>query len=316
MTRGLLIVNLGSPKSPEVKDVRNYLREFLSDRNVITMPKALWQPILHGFILPFRSWRSATFYQNEWTQAGSPLIAYTQLTCDRIQHQLPNWDVQMAMNYGDEYPIIDTLKTMQDNGDTDIVVIPLFPEYTQSTTKTIIEKVKASGVKTKIIDRFYDYPEYQKILAQQIDDKYEKGNYDTVILSYHGIPTNMVTHGDPYKDECEETTKGVRKYLKKVPQEKVEMCYQSKFGPAPWLKPYLSNRLMELANLGKRNVLVATPSFVADCLETLEENNVQNYQNFRSNGGDVFAAVAPMNGCEEFCEFLATIAKNKVEQEV
>ncbi|MES5862401.1 ferrochelatase [Lacticaseibacillus paracasei] len=315
MAKGLLIVNLGSPVSPETKDVRRYLREFLSDQNVITMPKALWQPILRGFILPFRSWRSATFYKHEWTQAGSPLIAYTQVTRDRLRERLPDWDVQMAMNYGGEYPIGETLQTMATRGDAPIVVIPLFPEYTQSTTKTILDKVAASSVKTVVIDRFYDHSDYQKILAQQIDDAYEAGAYDTVILSYHGIPTAMVRHGDPYQQECETTTAGVKQYLKKVPQTKVEMCYQSKFGPVPWLKPYLRNRLMELAALGKRNVLVATPSFVADCLETLEENNVQNYQTFRANGGKNFATVRPMNGCEPFCDFLAKLAEDKIAAE-
>ena len=110
MAKGLLIVNLGSPVSPQTKDVRRYLREFLSDQNVITMPKILWQPILRGFVLPFRSWRSATFYQHEWTQAGSPLIAYTQVTRDRLRQALPDWDVQMAMTYGGQYPIAATLQ--------------------------------------------------------------------------------------------------------------------------------------------------------------------------------------------------------------
>ncbi|MDE3282940.1 MULTISPECIES: ferrochelatase [Lacticaseibacillus] len=315
MATGLLIVNLGSPVSPSTRDVRRYLQEFLSDQNVITMPKMLWQPILRGFILPFRSWRSATFYQHEWTKAGSPLIAYTQVTRDRLRKKLPDWDVQMAMTYGGEYPIGETLQGMAARGDHPIVVIPLFPEYTQSTTKTILDKVAASGVKTLVIDQFYDQPAYLQLLAQQLDDAYSQDDYDTVILSYHGIPTSMVRHGDPYQQACEATTAGVKRYLKKVPQEKVEMCYQSKFGPVPWLKPYLRNRLMALAALGKRRVLVTTPSFVADCLETLEENDVQNYQTFRANGGKVFKSVRPMNGCAPFCDILASLAKEKVAAE-
>ncbi|MCZ2733597.1 ferrochelatase [Lacticaseibacillus rhamnosus] len=316
MAKGLLIVNLGSPVSPQTKDVRRYLREFLSDQNVITMPKILWQPILRGFVLPFRSWRSATFYQHEWTQAGSPLIAYTQVTRDRLRQALPDWDVQMAMTYGGQYPIAASLQAMAARGDRPIVVIPLFPAYTQSTTKTILEKVAASGVKTLNVEHFYEQSAYQKLLAQQLDDAYIQGDYDAVIMSYHGIPTAMVRHGDPYQQACEATTAGVKRYLTKVPPAIVETCYQSKFGPVPWLKPYLRNRLMALAALGKRRVLVTTPSFVTDCLETLEENDVQNYQTFRANDGKVFKTVRPMNGSPAFCSFLATLAKEKVAAEV
>ncbi len=315
MANGLLIVNLGSPASPSTKDVRSYLKEFLSDQNVITMPKIFWQPILRGFILPLRSWRSATFYKHSWTKAGSPLIAYTQITRDRLQEILPNWDVQMAMNYGGQFEIETTLKKMKANGDTQIVVISLFPNYTQSTTKTIIDKVNASGVKAYIIRDFYKLPKFSELQARNIDQAYQKGDFDKVIISYHGIPSAMVRNGDPYKDETEETTSLIKSKLKIVPKEDVEMCYQSKFGPAPWLKPYLKNRLMELAQLGKRNVLVAMPSFVTDCLETLEENNVQNYQSFRENGGNKFETVRPFNGDPEFCQMLADMAVTKIKSE-
>lgn len=151
-------------------------------------------------------------------------------------------------------------------------------------------------------------------MAHQIDQSYQQKNYDAVIFSYHGIPTAMVKHGDPYLKECRETTAAVTKFLQ-LPHEKIRMTFQSKFGPMPWLKPYLKNTLMQLAAMGKRNVLIVTPSFVEDCLETIEENNVQNYQTFRASGGRVFDAVPPMNASDAFCSFLAEISKNQLVQD-
>lgn len=309
---GLLLVNLGSPVSPSNKDVKAYLKEFLSDQNVVTLPKWFWQPILRGIILPARTWRSATFYQHMWTKAGSPLTAYTEIMKQKVQHDLPKWDVQYAVNYG-RPRIVDVLHEMKTRGDGEIVVLPLFPNYTQSTHDTIIEKVHASGVQAHIIKNFYDEPAYQRILAKQVDEAYPKKAYDAVIFSYHGIPMSMVKKGDPYKGECEATTQGVEKYLTKVPRDKIKTVFQSKFGPMPWLKPYLKNYLMELAAMGKRNVLLVTPSFVEDCLETIEENNVQNYQTFKASGGNVFDSVKPMNGSDEFCHFLAQLSVKQLQ---
>lgn len=306
MKHGLLLVNLGSPASPETEDVKKYLKEFLSDQNVIEMPKAIWQPILRGMILPMRSWRSATFYKHIWTKSGSPLIAYTKIICDQVQQELPDWDVEMAMTYGTP-KIVDTLQKMSKNGCDETIVIPLFPQYTQSTHKTIIEKAKSAKVPIKIIEHFYEKPAYQTILAQRIQKEIDTFDYDQLLFSYHGIPTAMVGHGDPYQKQCEETTAAVSKLIT-YPDEKIKTVYQSKFGPMPWLKPYLKNELSQLVALGKRKVLIVTPSFVADCLETLEEDNVQNYQSFKASGGDVFKLVEPMNDDPQFSKFIADLA--------
>ncbi|GHP13842.1 ferrochelatase [Lentilactobacillus fungorum] len=308
---GLLLVNLGSPASPRPKDVKAYLKEFLSDQNVVTLPKWFWQPLLRGIILPMRTWRSATFYQHMWTQAGSPLTVYTKMMTQKVQQRLTTWDVQYAMNYGGP-TIAEKLKSMHQKGDRQILVLPLFPNYTQSTHDTIIEKVKVTGVPARIIKNFYDQPTYQKLLARQVDECYVKGDYDAVIFSYHGIPMSMIHNGDPYEKECKATTEATAKYLQQVPRNKIMTVFQSKFGPMPWLKPYLKNTLMELAAMGKRNVLIVTPSFVEDCLETLEENDVQNYQTFRSSGGKVFDAVPPMNASDDFCEFIAELSRQKL----
>ncbi|WP_054654520.1 ferrochelatase [Lentilactobacillus kisonensis] len=308
---GLLLVNLGSPKSPSTKDVKTYLKEFLSDQNVVTLPKWFWQPLLRGMILPMRTWRSATYYRHMWTQAGSPLTVYTEMMQRKVQSILSDWDIQFAMNYGGP-TITEKMKLMHQNGDAQIIVLPLFPNYTQSTHDTIIEKVKATGIPAYIIKNFYDQPRYQQILAAQVDESYVRKNYDAVIFSYHGIPMSMINKGDPYEKECQATTAGVLKYIQQVPKEKVFTVFQSKFGPMPWLKPYLKNTLMEIAAMGKRNVLIVTPSFVEDCLETIEENDVQNYQTFRSSGGKVFDAVPPMNASDDFCQFIAELSQKKI----
>lgn len=313
MRPGLLLVNLGSPATPATADVKSYLREFLSDRSVVEMSPALWQPLLRGIILPMRAWRSATFYKDCWLPNGSPLIVHSQALCERVQAALPDWDVRLAMTYG-QPDIGDTLRAMAAAGCQRPIVLPLFPQYTQSTHQGIINQADASGVPYTLIKRFYDQPTYQKLLAAKIWASYQQHDFDAVVFSYHSIPTAMVRHGDPYQDECEATTAGVRHYLPDLPAEKIVTAYQSKFGPMPWLKPYLRNKLTELVELGKRNVLVVTPSFVCDCLETLEENNVQNYQTFRASGGDRFEMVPCLNADPQFAQFLADLAEQPLTE--
>lgn len=312
MSQGLLLVNLGSPASPQTSDVKKYLQEFLSDQNVIEMPRALWQPILRGIILPLRSWRSATFYQDSWLENGSPLIVNTKLITDGVQQCLPQWNVQMAMTYG-QPDIKQTLQKMQQDGCSNIILLPLFPQYTQSSTKSIIDQAKTANVNLTIIDRFYQESTYQEILAKKIQQAWDNDSYDELFFSYHSIPTAMVKHGDPYQKECLATTEAVSKLLN-IPQNQIKTVYQSKFGPMPWLKPYLKNALMQAVELGKRNILIVTPSFVADCLETIEEDYVQNYQTFKASGGNKFQLVSPMNDDPNFCQFLADLAQRNLVQ--
>lgn len=312
MVQGLLLVNLGSPSSPRTSDVKSYLKEFLSDQNVIEMPKFFWQPLLRGIILPLRSWRSATFYQHAWRRGGSPLIIYTEMITKQVQKLLPNWNVKMAMTYK-QPDIAETLHQMKIDGCDNVILLPLFPQYTQSTTKSIIEQAQTVDVDLTIIKQFYNEPTYQKILASQIQKSWDSDTYDELFISYHSIPIAMVKHGDPYQKECEETSAAVSKLLK-IPSDKIKTVYQSKFGPMPWLKPYLKNALMQEVELGHRNILIATPSFVADCLETLEEDYVQNYQTFKASGGDKFQLVPPMNDDQRFSKFLADLAiRNQVK---
>ncbi len=306
---GLLLVNLGSPAEPTTPAVKNYLRQFLGDRNVVEMPPALWKPLLNGIILPMRSWRSATFYRDCWLKNGSPLIVNTKKLTAKVQQMLPEWSVKMAITYG-KPRISDTLQQMKQEC-KHIIVLSLFPHFTKSTTQSIIEQVHAVDPALPIIDRFADDPRYLTVLSQHIQEAWDNGNYDMLIISYHGIPVSMVKHGDPYQDETERTTIELKKRLT-IPENQIEMAYQSKFGPMPWLKPYLKNRLLQLVQLGKRNILIVAPSFVTDCLETIEENSVQNYQTFRENGGNTLDVVSSLNDDSHFAEFIADLAKEQL----
>ncbi|WP_251547523.1 ferrochelatase [Limosilactobacillus caecicola] len=309
---GLLLVNLGSPATPTTPDVKKYLRQFLGDQNVVTLPRWFWQPLLNGMILPMRAWRSATFYQDIWLQEGSPLIVHTKRLTERVQALLPDWDVEMAMTYG-QPSIAETLRKMQTRCQN-IIVLSLFPHYTQSTTASIVDEVHAVDPSIPVIDRFADQPTYLDLLAARINAAWQEDDYDRLFISYHGIPVSMVKAGDPYQDETERTTAQLRQRLN-IPDEQVTMVYQSKFGPMPWLKPYLKNSLLKQAQLGDRNVLVVSPSFVTDCLETLEENGVQNYQAFRASGGENLTMMPAFNDDSQFAKFIANLAKESINAE-
>ncbi|WP_267202685.1 ferrochelatase [Limosilactobacillus kribbianus] len=307
---GLLLVNLGSPQEPTVPAVKHYLNEFLGDPNVITMPPALWQPILKGMILPFRSKSSAATYQHCWMPDGSPLIVNTANLTKRVQEYLPSWDVRMAMTY--EHPAIDeTLRTMKKEC-RHITVLSLFPHFTQSTTQSIIEQVQAVDPAIRVIDRFADEPDYLQTLATHVQEVWEQGEYDRLVIAYHGIPVSMVKHGDPYQEETERTTAKLRQLLA-IDDDRIIMTYQSKFGPMPWLQPYLKDEILEEIKRGHKKLLVVVPSFVTDCLETIEEDQVENHQRFLDHGGKVFDVVPALNDRPEFAQFLAHFVQQQVE---
>lgn len=305
---GLLLVNLGSPATPTTAAVKHYLREFLGDPNVVEMPRALWRPILNSFILPFRSPRSAARYRECWLPGGSPQIVYTRELTNRVKPLLPDWTVRMAMTYG-QPGIAATLHEMQHEC-RHITVLPLFPHYTQSTTKSIIDQVQAVDPRIHIIRDFADEPEYLNVLSSHIQNYWDQGNYDQLLIAYHGIPISMVKHGDPYQDKTQQTTQDLRRLLK-IPDKQILMAYQSHFGPMPWLQPYLQPTLVKLARQEVRRVLLVVPSFVTDCLETLVEDGIENHQVFLKNGGQELALIPALNARDDFARFIAKLAQRE-----
>ncbi|MDR0921750.1 MAG: ferrochelatase [Lactobacillales bacterium] len=307
MTKGILLVNLGTPAAPTTEAVRSYLSEFLGDPLVIQKPRILWLPILHGIILRVRPKKSAELYKKIWTDEGSPLMYYTVKQAEELQKELPDTLVKYAMTYGE--PKIETeLQALRELGAEEITVIPLYPQYSVTTTEPIIRQVQKVGLENvKIIHEFYDRAGYAELLAKGIREKWQKGNYDKLVLSYHGIPVEYVKKGDAYEAQCIDTTDRLAKVLPEIGRENMIHCYQSKFGPDEWLKPATSDILKMLPKRGVKKVLVVTPAFVSDCIETLEEILVENKEYFMETGGEVFDFVHPLNDDPDFAKFLTTI---------
>ncbi|MGY3743481.1 ferrochelatase [Leuconostoc inhae] len=305
--KGLLLVNLGTPDSPDPDDVKVYLKEFLSDTNVIQMPKFLWQPILRGKILPKRAPESAKRYQKIWREDGSPLMVYTKKQTEQIQELKPDWIVRYAMTYR-QPNIAETLAEMRLSGAEDIIVLPLFPQYSVTSTQSVIDQVHQTDHTIKIIKSFYNDDAYLDLLANIIREAWNNNNYDRLIMSYHGIPQSYVRHGDPYVDHCTETTQGVLERIGPLTRDNTTQVFQSRFGPTKWVQPYLSDTLLSLPQQGVKRVLFATPAFVADCLETLEEIQIENHDLFQQAGGEVFDVVKPFNDHINFSHYIVSLA--------
>ncbi|MDR3191156.1 MAG: ferrochelatase [Lactobacillaceae bacterium] len=308
--KGLLIVNLGTPKSPTTTDVQAYLQEFLGDPNVIQMPKWLWQPLLKQMILPKRAPRSAKLYQSVWTEHGSPLAYYTAQQTQQAQALLPDWDVQYAMTY-QEPNIRQTMQEMAARGVDELVVIPLFPQFTYTATQSIIDQVASVDlpIRVQVVHEYWQNPAYLQGVADLMQAKLNQAKYDQVIFSFHGIPQSYAKKGDPYPEHVAGTLAELRARTHLDAQNSL-LAFQSKFGPAPWLKPALIDTLAGLPKQGVKSVLVTTPGFVVDCLETLDEIHGLNRQTFMDNGGERFDVVPPFNASLVLTNLLVDLATN------
>lgn len=308
--RGVLLVNLGTPKAPTTQAVRQFLNAFLSDRRVIQMPPWLWQPLLKGCILPFRGPHSAKMYQQVWTKQGSPLLTITQAQTAQLQALLPNMRVRYAMSYS--APTITTaLDEMASAGVNTLTVIPLYPQYSTTTTASIHDAVhryysrQHNSPTLHLYSAWWDTPAYLDALSANITHQLAGQAYDHVLFSYHGIPQSYQDQGDPYYAQCVATTAAVCARLAlTVPHS---ISFQSKFGPAKWLTPATKDILRALAAAGKRRVAIVTPSFVADCLETLYEIGIENTAAFKAAGGETLLRLRPLNTDPAFIQALAAL---------
>ncbi|EOL43477.1 ferrochelatase [Enterococcus caccae] len=307
--KGIILVNLGTPDKPETKEVRAYLKRFLGDKRVIDTNRLIWLPVLHGIILRTRPKKSAALYQQIWQEAGSPLLIYTQSQTEQLQERFPDHIVRYAMSYSK--PLIpEVLKEMHDLGVTDLTIIPLYPQYSTTTTAPIFDEVAKFYLKAEaipslhFIQSFYDEPLYIEALANQIKQALAEKEFDKIVFSYHGIPVSYVEKGDHYLEHCEQTTQAVMKQVGDVP---FISTFQSKFGPAEWLTPATDQTLKELPKQGDKNILIITPGFVSDCLETVEEIEKENYGYFMENGGEHFHYIHPFNADPIFVDILEKI---------
>ena len=303
--RAVLLVNLGTPEEPSSKSVKQFLRPFLSDRRVVDLSRLLWLPLLHLFILPFRSKRVAKLYQKISLKNGSPLSVYTQNLVKKVNETFTDKVTicDFAMSYG-KPSIADKINLLQVQGCTNLTVVPLYPQYSVSTTAPVFDQV-ASLFKKQInfpslhfIHDYHDHPLYIEALANSITKHWAvNGQAEKLIFSFHGIPKRYVEKGDPYQKQCEKTVSLVSEKLG-LAQKNYLLAYQSRMGKEPWLTPYIDLQLTELAKSGCTSVDIICPAFAMDCLETLEEMKLQNRDLFLQAGGKKYQFIPCLNDSE------------------
>lgn len=304
---GLLLVNLGTPAAPTPAAVRDYLAEFLGDPRVVELPRWLWLPILHGIILRTRPAKSAAKYASVWTPEGSPLAVHTIRQTALLRAKLPTHRVEYAMRYG-KPSIAEGLAKLA--GCSRIAVLPLYPQFSRSTTETIRD-VLGPGV--PMLEDFHDHPAYIAALAAGVRRHWEAhGRADRLVMSFHGLPQRAVDRGDPYQKHCLASAKLLAGALRLAPADYL-VTFQSRFGAAEWLQPYTEPTLVTLAKEGVGRVDVVCPGFVSDCLETLEEIAMEARHAFLGAGGKAFHALPCLNESPEWIDALAVIGRKALD---
>ena len=314
--KAILLINLGTPESYQVKDVRRYLKEFLSDRRVIEASPWIWQPILRWFILPFRSPKTAKLYEKVWLKAksNSPLMHYTQMQAQKLAKVMEgNTLIDFAMRYGQ--PNIEyKLHSLVEQGITEIIAFPLYPQYSATTTASVFDEIfrVLQGMRYQPnitgIAPYYQHGAYIEALKQSVLSYLTTIHFkpDVLLLSFHGIPLECVQKGDPYRQHCQSTYELLMQALIDTKIE-VSLSFQSRFGPKEWLKPYTTDVLANLPKEGKKNVLVMAPGFAADCLETLEELAETERETFMNAGGKEYRVMPCLNDSDLHIRMLKTI---------
>lgn len=316
----VLLVNLGSPEAPTRPAVRCYLKDFLSDPRVVNLPRVLWWLILHFLVLPFRSGKSARIYQKVWTEEGAPLNFFTRQLTEKVAVRFNNAPVQieMAMRYG-KPRIAKKLELFKQQGVERLVVIPLYPQYSSTTTASVYDEVFRVLLSEKfipeihIINDYHQHPHYIKAIADRIAEAWqqrEKGQL--LILSFHGLPAKLSEWGDPYENQCHTTAKLIAEQLK-IDNNAWKIVFQSRFGKAEWLKPYCVNTLRELPQQGIKHVDIVCPGFAVDCLETLEEIVITNKAVFFEAGGESFHYIPALNADNSHAELLENLITSNYE---
>lgn len=320
---GVLLVNLGTPDGTDFTSMRRYLREFLSDRRVIEWPRAIWYPILHGIVLNTRPKKSGAAYREIWNREldESPLRTFTRAQAEKLADALkssPQVSVDWAMRYGNP-SIASVLERMTAAGCDRIVMFPLYPQYSATTTATVIDSFGAALATmrhvpaTRTVPAYYDEPVYVEALARSIEAHLASIDFDpeVVIASYHGIPKSYFMRGDPYHCHCMKTSRLLRERLG-WSEEKLITCFQSRFGPEEWLQPYTDKTVEELARKGVKSIAVFNPGFVADCLETLEEIAGEAGELFHEAGGENFTHIPCLNDSEEGMAVIETLVRREL----
>ena len=316
---GVLLVNLGTPEAPTAAALRPYLKQFLSDPRVVEIPRLVWWPILNGIILNTRPAASAKKYASVWTDEGSPLKVHTQRQAKLLAGYLAKaghdgLDIDYAMRYGAP-SIPDVLEAMRTRGCTRILVLPLYPQYSASTSATVVDEVGRclahwrNQPEMRFVRNFHDHPGYIAALVRSVREHWTaNGEPERLLLGFHGVPTRSLELGDPYHCECHKTGRLVAEELG-IARERVLVTFQSRFGKAEWLKPYTQPTLESLAQQGIRRVDVMCPGFVSDCLETLEEIAMECREAFLEKGGKSFHYIPCLNERDDWINALADLTR-------
>lgn len=312
----VVLVNLGTPDAPTPKAVRSYLKEFLSDRRVVEIPRAVWWCILNGIILPFRAKQSAEKYASIWTPQGSPLKVHTEKQTALLQQTLSargeDVSVVCAMRYGQ--PSVDSvLAQLKLEGCDRIVVLPAYPQYSGTTTASVFDAVFTHYARVRnvpqlrFVKHYYDHPAYIEALKQRVLAYWEvHGRPDKLVMSFHGVPKRTQMLGDPYYYECQKTARLLAQALG-LPESKYLLTFQSRFGRAEWLQPYTAPTLEQFGQAGVKRIDVVCPGFTSDCLETLEEISMEGRDLFLAAGGKAFHYIPCLNDAPVAGEALADI---------
>jgi ferrochelatase len=316
---GVLLVNLGTPEGTSYWPMRRYLSEFLSDRRVIEWSPFVWQPILQGIVLSVRPRKSGALYASIWNKERneSPLRTFTRAQAEKLAVALAGETeviVDWAMRYGIP-SIAERLDALKDKGAERILLFPLYPQYSASTTATVNDKtfdaLKAMRWQPALrtVPPYYDEPVYIEALAQSVERHYATLDFapEVLIASYHGLPKSYFEKGDPYHCHCQKTSRLLAERLG-LRESKLLTTFQSRFGPEEWLKPYTDKTVERLAREGVKRLAIVNPGFVSDCLETLEEIAVQNRDIFLHHGGEKFGHVPCLNDSAEGMRVITTIA--------
>ena len=317
---GILLINLGTPDSTNWWDIRKYLKEFLSDRRVIEINPFLWQIILNLFILTFRPSKTAHAYKKIWRKDTneSPLLYFTRSQSQKLKERVgsENIIVDFAMRYGNP-SIKSKLNLLKDAGCENIIILPLYPQYAAATTATVCDEVYRSLMNMRwqpslqVVPHYESEPFYINSLIKSIEEKIKSINWkpDLILSSYHGIPKKYFDKGDPYHCYCHKTTRLIKEKFTLID---IQTTFQSRFGPEEWLTPYTDKTLESLPSKGVKNLLVICPGFASDCVETLEEINIQGRESFIENGGKNFDMIPCLNDNSDHIKLFEKLVKKYI----
>ncbi|HFC91708.1 MAG TPA: ferrochelatase [Leucothrix mucor] len=320
---GVLLVNLGTPEAATTSAVRRYLKQFLSDPRVVEIPRLIWMPILYTFILPRRPAKSAKMYQSVWTKEGSPLLIFSNKQRSAVQQEMKSRFkgkviVELAMRYGK--PSIESgLEQLKKQGVRRLLVLPLYPQYSATTTATTYDEVNRVLSRwrwlpeMRFVSSYHDHSSYINALAASVKTHWEQHQRGQVLLmSFHGLPKRNLNLGDPYFCHCQKTARLLAEKLE-LKQDQYVVTFQSRFGKAEWIKPYTDKTLEELPTKGIKHIDVLCPGFPADCLETLEEIKIDNSDTFLQAGGETYRYIAALNHQQDHIRALSDIIQQHTQ---